>query len=83
MSRIVFFASLREATGVAELSLDLAEHTGVKELMAALKARLDSTGFAAVSAENVRIALNQQFIQGEVWFGPGDEIAFLPPVTGG
>ena len=41
-------------------------------------------GYAALTAENVRIAVNQEFIDGEAAeLRSGDEVAFLPPVTGG
>ena len=36
-----------------------------------------------LQAENVRIAVNQALTSGPLKFGAGDEIAFLPPVTGG
>ena len=38
----------------------------------------------AITASRVRIALNGQLIApGEVRAGNGDELAFLPPVSGG
>ncbi|MEN3973456.1 MoaD/ThiS family protein [Sphingomicrobium sp. XHP0235] len=32
---------------------------------------------------SVRMAVNQEMIQGAVAVGPDDEIAFLPPMSGG
>lgn len=54
-------------------------------LLAALKPALGADGYAALTAENVRIAVNQEFVEGaaRVELKPGDEVAFLPPVTGG
>ena len=77
-----FFASLRESAGRDSLTLTLsrASLAGVK---ARLAERLSAAQFAAISAEGVRIAVNQAIAQGDVALATGDEIAFLPPVTGG
>ena len=40
-------------------------------------------GTAVVGAENVKVAVNQALISGPIVLTDGDEIAFLPPVTGG
>jgi len=81
--RVLFFASLKDATGTDELRLDLVEPVPLEGLLATLKARLDTPGFAALTAENVRIAINQVLTTGPLLVQPGDEVAFLPPVTGG
>ena len=53
-------------------------------LLAALRQQLGAAGYAALTAENVRIAVNQEFIDGgAAELRSGDEVAFLPPVTGG
>ena len=54
-------------------------------LLAALRPALGPEGYAALTAENVRIAVNQEFVDGPAGIDlqPGDEVAFLPPVTGG
>lgn len=32
---------------------------------------------------NVRVAINQQFADADTPLHPGDELAFLPPISGG
>ena len=81
--KVLFFASLRDAAGTDELHIDLAEPVLLDGLLATLEARLDTTGFAALTAKNVRIAINQVLATGPLLVRPGDEVAFLPPVTGG
>ena len=81
--RVLFFASLRDAAGVAELKLPLTASVSVDELLAELDGRLPSQAMQALTAENVRIALNQTLTGPSVKIAPGDEVAFLPPVTGG
>ena len=80
-----FFASLREAVGHAELTVQADNLAGVVD---ALSGMLSESGLAEIRAENVRISLNQTLVEGQASFAnvalsEGDEIAFLPPVTGG
>ena len=88
MIRVLFFASLREAVGMDAWSY-APEAAGpplrLSALLAALKPTLGADGYAALTAENVRIAVNQELVEGSarVELKPGDEVAFLPPVTGG
>lgn len=87
MIRVLFFASLREAVGFPECELPLhgggGRPFGIEALMAELRSRLPAGGYAALVAENVRIAVNRELVDGTVALQAGDEVAFLPPVTGG
>ena len=87
MIRVLFFASLREAVGACACELPLqggsARPFGLEALMSELKSRLAADAYAALIAENVRIAVNQELVDGAVTLKAGDEVAFLPPVTGG
>ena len=77
---VKFFASLREDLGRAELELAAAS---VADLLDALRAELGAD-MAAIEQENVRIAVNQDLIDDfNQPLAAGDEVAFLPPVTGG
>lgn len=77
---VKFFASLREEVGHSEIRLQAG---GVADLMLALASQLEPEQMNALQQENIRIALNQDLLQGDVAFQDGDEVAFLPPVTGG
>lgn len=85
MIRVLFFASLREAVGLAqcEVASGAGQPLGLEALMAELKSRLAADAYAALAAENVRIAVNRELTDGAVALKAGDEVAFLPPVTGG
>ena len=88
MIRVLFFASLREAVGMDAWTYSPAaagSSLRLSALLAALKPTLGADGYAALTAENVRVAINQEFVEGaaRVELKPGDEVAFLPPVTGG
>lgn len=80
---VLFFASLRDATCTGAMELSLPDDSDLTMLMQRLQHELDSEAMAALQAENVRIAVNQKLISGSLVLQDGDEIAFLPPVTGG
>jgi len=80
---VLFFASLREALGVASLALDLPpEVTTVGGLRDHLAARGDPW-VALTQTRNLRAAVNQSLVDMHVTLKDGDEVAFFPPVTGG
>lgn len=76
--RVLLFALYREQAGVRELLLDLAEGASVHSAQAALMAR-----YPALSLHGGLAAVNQKFAQGGETLKEGDEVAFLPPVSGG
>jgi sulfur-carrier protein len=82
--RVRFFASLREAVGQAEVQIAVSTATlDLEALLARLGGVVDEQALARLRAPSVRIAVNQAFVEGNVTLRPGDEVAFLPPVTGG
>jgi molybdopterin synthase sulfur carrier subunit len=81
---VLYFAWLRERTGTAQESVTPpADITTVGALIAWLVER--GPGFASAFANRraVRCAVNQEFADPATHIGPGDEVAFFPPVTGG
>ena len=81
--RVLFFAALRDQVGVAQIDLPIDQICSLDVVLGQLRERIPAAAFAQLCAENVRIALNQELITVPVACGPGDELAFLPPVTGG
>ena len=77
-----FFASLREAVGRDAMELDLDEPR-VADIRLKLASVLTVDAFRAVSAQGVRVCVNQTIVRGDAEVRSGDEIAFLPPITGG
>lgn len=78
-----FFASLRESAGTGNLRLELPAGAGFDALMSALETRLTPAAVAALKAGNVRLAHNRDLAHPPLVLADGDEVAFLPPVTGG
>jgi molybdopterin converting factor subunit 1 len=55
----------------------------VGELIAWLAERSPGHASAFANRRTVRCAVNQEFADPATRIGPGDEVAFFPPVTGG
>lgn len=81
--KVVFFASLREAVGVREQWVTVQSFGALLDY---IRETFDCEAVKALTADNVRVAINQSLVSDINDVGPfhaGDEIAFLPPVTGG
>lgn len=78
MATLRLFASAREAAGTARDTFD--EGT-VGEVVAAAAARYGA-GFAAL-LPTCRVWLNGESVADDTAVGSGDEVAILPPVSGG
>ena len=77
--RILFFAHLKDITGCAETELPL-DDLDATELWRQLIANYP--GLARVQPQ-VRLARNCDFADASTRFGAGDEVALIPPVSGG
>jgi molybdopterin synthase catalytic subunit len=75
------FAILRERAGADELEIDLPEGATVAQAMDALREQpgLDEP------LERIRVAMavNREYADPETTLAPGDELALVPPVSGG
>ena len=81
--KVLFFAGLREALGVASESLALPEGIGSVGALRDLLAARGEPWAALVITKNLRAAVNQQMVGLDAPVQQGDEVAFFPPVTGG
>ncbi|MFM8524054.1 MAG: MoaD/ThiS family protein [Cyanobacteriota bacterium] len=69
------FAGLREAAGWGECPWPLQPGDTPRHLWTALALPGD--------LNTVRVAINQRFAAADTALQPGDELAFLPPISGG
>lgn len=82
--KVLFFASVRERLGCAELQLAQGEETLTTEsLRDVLIARGGESWREVLMQTNLVCAVNQSVVHGSTPLGADDEIAFFPPVTGG
>lgn len=81
--RVRLFAALRERFGRDAFELELPD-ADRPALERALDEVLGPGSAASLFAPPNRVARNRELVQGDgLRLSPGDEIAFLPPVTGG
>lgn len=78
--RIRLFASFREAVGGGTLNWDAPEGETVSDVVAALRAAYPGLGPAS---ERALLAVNQEYVGAEYRLRDGDELALIPPVSGG
>lgn len=77
---VSLFARARELAGTSKLELLLPDKATVSLIRAAVREKVpDLTSLLETSA----IAVNQNFASDEQTVLPGDEVAIIPPVSGG
>jgi molybdopterin converting factor subunit 1 len=78
--KLLFFASCRDIVGVRDLELEVDEDiiiADLKEQLIALYPRLRAI------KKVLSVAVNAQYVHDSYEISSGDEIAFIPPVSGG
>ncbi len=78
--RILFFAQLKDAAGCASVDLPAPAPISSDALWAELLKK-----FPALEAHRstVRLAKNSEYVTADAQFADGDEVALIPPVSGG
>ena len=76
--RVLLFAYLRERCGVREIDVDLPEGASVADVWHRLGER-----FATLPAEPPRFAVNRVYVDKGHPLHDNDELALIPPVSGG
>jgi molybdopterin synthase catalytic subunit len=76
---VQLFAGLRERAGARRLEVDLAEPATVADLLAAMAA----TPVGPLAPRSCIVAVNREYAGASEPIGPGDELALIPPVSGG
>ena len=78
--KVLFFGRLKEVAGVAEEFVELTPGSRIEDLFTSFVAR--EPEFARYRS-SVVASRNQEFAAWSTSLHSGDEIAFLPPVSGG
>lgn len=76
--RVRLFAAFREAAGTDRLEVPVEAGARVRDLLATLKER-----FPTVPLERGLVAVNRDYVGQDLALRDGDEVAFIPPVSGG
>jgi molybdopterin synthase sulfur carrier subunit len=78
--KVCFFAHLKERAGQQEVILEIGGPSSVQQMRAGMEEAIPSL---KGMTKRCRIAVNQEFVGEEAVIHAGDEIAFLPPFSGG
>lgn len=81
--RFKFFAQYREAVGLAQADLEVPSDIASIEQLLAWLGRHHSDWLAVLKDQDKLIGLNQELVSPQARVSAGDEVAFLPPMTGG
>ena len=73
------FAGLRERAGSDRLQVEVPEGASVAELLAAM----DDTPVGPLGPRSCVVAVNREYADGAAAVHEGDEVALVPPVSGG
>jgi molybdopterin converting factor subunit 1 len=78
--RVLYFGVLKDIFGHESEALELEDGASVGDLLRSYRGReLGAPGFW----ESIAVAVNQEYVRGEHVLRDGDEVALLPPVSGG
>ncbi len=78
--RVLFFGMLKDLVGKSADEIELREGASVRDVLAQYEARIPQF---SKSLSALAVAVNQQYAGPDTKLGPNDEIALLPPVSGG
>lgn len=84
MAQFLFLGRLEDVAGIAEMQVSLADPTSLEMAVRQLPAALAE----AIGEPKIRIAVNGELVgasrdAGNLMISDRDEVAFLPPVSGG
>ena len=74
------FARLRDITGAAELTRDIAQGSTIRSVWQQLAGEYPELG---KYERSISSAVNADYARMDQLLSDGDEVAFLPPVSGG
>ena len=81
---ILYFAKIRDSVGLDQESMKLPKSVkNTRDLQLFLCERGDRWKAELSDSNAIRVAVNQEIVQGVTTLQDGDEVAFFPPVTGG
>ena len=80
--QLLFFAQLKELANADSITLEISQGESVTDLLAKLEEQYPDLSKALLD-QTAMVSINQQIAQWDSPLNDGDEIGFLPPVSGG
>lgn len=78
--RVLYFASVRDQTGRPQEEIELGEGATAGDLLTELSSRYPRLGGLVSS---LMVSVNQDYAEKTAALRDGDEVALIPPVSGG
>jgi len=78
--RVLFFGSLKDLSGNSSDRLELPDGASVRDVLATYESRIPSL---KAMLPSLAVAVNQNYAGPDTKLSPDDEVALLPPVSGG
>lgn len=78
--RVLFFAQLKDVTGCETLELSARSPVNAQQLWEMLRGKFPAL---ASHQKTIRLARNWEYVDSEAQFTDSDEVALIPPVSGG
>jgi molybdopterin converting factor subunit 1 len=78
--RVMFFSQLKDATGCDSAEIKPAMPLNAEQLWSELLKKFPKL---AAHRTSVRFACNQEYVSPDATFSDNDEVALIPPVSGG
>jgi molybdopterin converting factor subunit 1 len=78
--RVLFFGVLRDLAGIEGESVELSDGATAAQVLKRYRSRLNGN---AGMLRSVAIAVNREYAAADTILTDGDEVALLPPVSGG
>jgi molybdopterin synthase sulfur carrier subunit len=76
--KVCFFAACREIVGKSEMELELQEGEPISSLIETLQS--DYHYFLTMP---IKVAVNTEYVEHDYRLQDGDEVALIPPISGG
>jgi len=77
---VLFFGMLKEMAGTSTDAIEVPDHASVRDVLQHYESRIPKLRSALAS---LALAVNQQYASPDTALKPDDEVALLPPVSGG
>jgi molybdopterin converting factor subunit 1 len=93
--RVLYFGVLRERMGRSDEAIELKEEATAGDLLRILRGRASNGSMALVASteaggdaderlwRSLAVAVNREYVAADIVLRDGDEVALLPPVSGG
>jgi molybdopterin converting factor subunit 1 len=80
---VLYFGILKELVGTADDTIDVSDGIAVRGLLEILRSRTSKKDMEERVWQSLAVAVNREYATGDVVLCDGDEVALLPPVSGG